>query len=340
MYAVILCVGIVLVALEIVASRKNGRTAAASPPESRWPRVYRWRYWISAPLAMASALVSYPRSRGEDNYTITGFPFLVMAIDQRAGLAPSQGFGRQAPTVARPLAVEFIDMNAKERYYAARAAGAAGRYEEALREHIWFHDHALEEQPSLYGVRLSYALSDWIELANRCPPALVALKAIRDAKPDRLVHGDGDQRLFHDVRAINEQLEQQELPHELFVRLREANPALTEKCADLAMAAIVRSKDFELARRLVRDPHGSIRRWSCILNEDVADLANEPADHALRLDACAHYYVTQVRLLLAVFIGVGESEIAESLGQSAVAAVESPSAREAVHAALVPKPGV
>ncbi|WP_116811341.1 hypothetical protein [Steroidobacter cummioxidans] len=225
-------------------------------------------------------------------------------------------------------------MKAEERYHAALAATAAGRYEEALREHIWFHDHALEEQPSLYGVRLSYALSDWVELANRYPPALVALKAIRDAKSDRLARGDGDRRLFHDVRAINEQLGQQELTHELFVRLQETYPALAEKCADLAMASIVSAKDFDLARKLVRDPDGAIRRWSRILNEDIADLANEPPSNAPRFDAYVDYYVTQVRLLLDVFIGVGEMEIAESLRESALAAVESPPARDAVRAAL------
>lgn len=230
-------------------------------------------------------------------------------------------------------------MKAEDRYHAAQAAAAAGRYEEALREHIWFHDHALEEQPSLYGVRLSYALSDWVELANLYPPALVALQTIRDEKSDRLDRGDGDRRLFHDVRAINEQLDQQGLTYELFVRLQETNPALAEKCADLAMAAIVQSKNFDLARKLARDPDGSIRRWSRILNEDVADLADEPSNHALRLDAYVHYYVTQVRLLLDVFIGVGESEIAESLRESAIAAVESPTARDAVHTMLAPNPG-
>jgi hypothetical protein len=83
MYVVIFCLGLVLVTLEIVASKKNGRTAAASPPESRWLRVYRWRYLIGAPLAIASAFISYPLSSGEDKYEVTGFPFLVMAIDQR-----------------------------------------------------------------------------------------------------------------------------------------------------------------------------------------------------------------------------------------------------------------
>ena len=47
-------------------------------------------------------------------------------------------------------------MSAKERYKNVQAAVREGRYEEALREQIWFHDHALEEQRSLYGVRLSY----------------------------------------------------------------------------------------------------------------------------------------------------------------------------------------
>jgi len=226
-------------------------------------------------------------------------------------------------------------MKARDRYHAAQAAAEAGRYEEALREHIWFHDHALEEEPALYGVRLSYALGDWAELANRYPPALTALKAIRDTKSERLVQGDGDRRLFHDVRAINEHLDQQASTYELFVRLQETNPAVAEKCADLAMAAIVGAKDFGLARKLVRDPDNAIRKWSRILNEDVADLPNEPPSKASRLlDAYVHYYVTQVRLLLDVFIGVGELEIAKSLRESALAAVESLPARDAVHAAL------
>jgi hypothetical protein len=44
--------------------------------------------------------------------------------------------------------------------------------------------------------------------------------------------------------------------------------------------------------------------------------------------------VTQVRLLLDVFIGVGELGIAESLRESAIAAVDSAPARDAVRAAL------
>ena len=41
------------------------------------------------------------------------------------------------------------------------------RYKDALAKHIWFHDHALEYQPSMYGVRLSFALSYWKQLSRK-----------------------------------------------------------------------------------------------------------------------------------------------------------------------------
>src|SRR5689334_15054207 len=51
----------------------------------------------------------------------------------------------------------------------ARNARLAGKYEDALRDHLWFHEHALEEDPTLAGVRLSFALRDWIYLAEQFP---------------------------------------------------------------------------------------------------------------------------------------------------------------------------
>jgi hypothetical protein len=225
-------------------------------------------------------------------------------------------------------------MNARERYDSARAAAGDGRYEEALRGYAWFHDHALEEQPSLYGVRLSYALSDWIELASHYPPAMVELKAVRDAKSDRLAQGVGNRDLFHDVEAINEQLDDQVLTYDLFVRLLETNPALAYECADLAMPAIVKSKHFSLARKFIRDPEGAIRNWSQLLNEDVADLAKKPPSKAPRLDAYIHFYVTRVRLLLDVLNGVDELGFADALRERALAFVESTPVRDAVSAAL------
>jgi hypothetical protein len=87
--------------------------------------------------------------------------------------------------------------------HVAQRAVKEGCYEEALSEFVWFHEHALEELPSLYGVRLSFALSYWAQLAEVYPKARVVLEQIRDKKADAVLSPSADRALFHDVVAIN-----------------------------------------------------------------------------------------------------------------------------------------
>ena len=74
-----------------------------------------------------------------------------------------------------------------------------GCHAEALQKYLWFHQHALEYEPALYGVRLSFALSYWAALGKDYPPALDAMKAVRDTKVDALARGDGSRESFDDV---------------------------------------------------------------------------------------------------------------------------------------------
>jgi hypothetical protein len=84
MYVLIFILGVILIALEVLASQSNRHVAAALPSShSRWRFAYRWRFLVGVPLAVASAFISYPLSGGEDQYQVHGFPFMVMAIDQR-----------------------------------------------------------------------------------------------------------------------------------------------------------------------------------------------------------------------------------------------------------------
>src|SRR4051794_1771272 len=62
-----------------------------------------------------------------------------------------------------------------------------GDFSGALAKYIWFHDNALKSDPSLGGVRLSYALRDWIKLGKQYPEALERLKSIRDEKTEKIV---------------------------------------------------------------------------------------------------------------------------------------------------------
>src|SRR4051794_19204880 len=84
MYVAIFILGIALIMLEILASRSNQRVAVSlPPPKIKWHKAYRWRLLVGAPLAVAQYFISYPLAGGQDQYQVHGFPFMVMAIDQR-----------------------------------------------------------------------------------------------------------------------------------------------------------------------------------------------------------------------------------------------------------------
>lgn len=225
-------------------------------------------------------------------------------------------------------------MDPRARLQRGLESAAAGRYEDALRDYIWFHEHALEHEPSLYGVRLSFALWYWMELAHEYPEARRALKRIRDEKTARLLNGDTDRELFHDVESINERLENDEATYELFAALERANPDFAGVCADLAMPAIVKAEDFEMARRYTTSPEDTLRRYSEALNRDIEELERQPPSKAPRLEAYVQIYVRRVDLLLKILRGNAETPEAEALRLRALELVRSPSVRSAVRDGL------
>jgi hypothetical protein len=86
----------------------------------------------------------------------------------------------------------------------AESDAANGRHKDALAKHVWFHRNALERAPAMYGVRLSFALSSWKELADEYPPALDAMKRVRDEAKTAILDGKAARRNFHDLSALNE----------------------------------------------------------------------------------------------------------------------------------------
>ncbi|MGV3723682.1 MAG: hypothetical protein ACO1SX_22520 [Actinomycetota bacterium] len=131
----------------------------------------------------------------------------------------------------------------------ARQLAGMGRHAEALEKHLWFHHHALEHRPSLYGVRLSYALRDWLQLGAVYPPALEALKKERDACADRVRSGEGDRLVFNDFKAINRTLGEDGLTREMFVWLDIHLPIRAAEVMDLALPALLKAQEYSLCGR-------------------------------------------------------------------------------------------
>lgn len=146
----------------------------------------------------------------------------------------------------------------------------AGKYEEALKRHIWFHDHALEHQPSMCGVRLSFALSSWKKLGEKYPPAMEELKSTRDQKANLIEEGKGSQPLFHDVMAINRTLGEANKTVELFRILDQEQTELAKQCWHIAKEAVIKEKAYDLARKHIGNPVGEFSKVKASYDRNVS----------------------------------------------------------------------
>ena len=130
-------------------------------------------------------------------------------------------------------------MTPTERLQAARTAARERRYDEALAGFVWFHHHALEQEPTQAGVRLSVALASWADLGAVYPEALDALQRVCDDKTTLIKSGAGSLDLFRDVSAINDALSRGDETYLLFKELARRDPELARQCGDLALPVFV-----------------------------------------------------------------------------------------------------
>lgn len=213
----------------------------------------------------------------------------------------------------------------------ARNARLAGKYEDALRDHLWFHEHALAEDPSLAGVRLSFALRDWIYLAEQFPLARRALQAIRDRDTQRILNGGATLGLFQDISAINSALGDDRSTQELFAQLDTQLPEMAKDCAHLALPALVAVEDFQLARRYLPDPVARITALATRVNDFAEEMAKRGnTSSAPQLLAFVLNYAKEVRQVVEVLRRLGEDEEAFRASNAALEALKSDALRDAV----------
>lgn len=220
---------------------------------------------------------------------------------------------------------------ATDRLHAAHIAAHEGRHEFALAEYVWFHHHALEVEPSLYGVRLSFALSHWKELGEAYPPARLALTEIRDAKTATLLAAGGDKELFIDVCAINEYLDEPRATHALFIELEGRRAELAWAVAHDVLEVMVAVGDFSRAAQYMPPPKPEVERMSAELVTDVAGAEPRPPRMrvAMRRAYC-RIYADRVLLFASILDGNGRAEEARQLRILALDLVAGTPFRKAV----------
>ena len=140
----------------------------------------------------------------------------------------------------------------------ARADRVAKRYDDALQKHLWFHSEALRIRPAMYGVRLSFALGDWGNLASKHPPAMAALRKVRAEAAAKVLAGTDTLEAFHDLSAIDRELDEYAATLELFRLIESRDAAMARKAYRSAREALIEMNDFTTAARYM-DPDEELR---------------------------------------------------------------------------------
>ncbi len=208
----------------------------------------------------------------------------------------------------------------------AKNLAANGRHEEALQRHLWYHYHALELEPSQSGVRLSFALSDWMELARHYPKARQALVEIRDRGANKFDAGEGSFAAFHEVASINSYLGEQDATLSLFRSVQARSPKLAAYCYYAAEDLLVERGEYALCASFIPDFQ---HRFDDMCRSRESTLRSPGAVPETRKQVDG-VFITGSCKLIEILVGVGRKAEAEKIRDQAVAILDVPKLRSAV----------
>lgn len=211
----------------------------------------------------------------------------------------------------------------------------AGRYELALAKHLWFHEHALH-QPSLYGVRLSFALGYWFELAEEFPPALDELKHARERAVIRF-HGSGyDHSAFHDFVSLNRTLGEEGRTVDAFKVLHRMDSQAARGVYRLAEPSLIRQSEYELCGRYLQpkkqfDNAVQIYRHGREFEAQHAHPKHRPPETA------RPSFINEITTLVSLLVQNNRRDEAQRIADAALRELDDDSFRNALAEALTGK---
>lgn len=215
----------------------------------------------------------------------------------------------------------------------------AGRYEDALAKQVWFHHEALRYRRSLSGVRLSFALAYWADLAELYAPAKAALLKTRDEAAQAVREGRAAEDNFEDLVAIDRELDDPLATVSVFLEVEKRDPRLAKQLAGRAVDPLIDAKYYDVAARYV-DVEAQLK----VATGTYESMKSRPAPAAKGVDFAAlteTFYAIRVGRLVAMLVLANRKADAEKLAQEALATSGSEKVKSTLDAALqgqVPPP--
>lgn len=205
-----------------------------------------------------------------------------------------------------------------------------GKYAEALERHVWFHHHALEHQPSMTGVRLSFALSDWKSLGEVYPPAMDKLIAIRNEKTKELLNNGGTSHLFADVKSINRTLQENIKTVELFETILAKYPEKAQSYWHYVKDDLFTAKHYQTIQKFIGNP---IREFDIVVEayqRDTTLMQRMPSNKAFMRATFENNFVKKTLQLIDFASALNDDKSAKEIQKAAYKVVDDYRLRDAL----------
>ncbi|MEP4079799.1 hypothetical protein [Haloferula sp.] len=205
-----------------------------------------------------------------------------------------------------------------------------GQYREALERMVWFHHHALEQDPTVYGTRLTTALDAWKRLASYYGPAKQALTRTRDRSEERLLERGGSRQIFNDLVAINRALGEAGKSLEIFQKLHDDHPQAALRYWNLIKDDVLVQMDVDLADEYVTDPMIEFVKIKKSHERSAKLAANRPNSDPEILRHHQELFVTKSRTLAGVAAKRDDSDTTVEIQQTALNQIDEPALRSII----------
>jgi hypothetical protein len=126
-----------------------------------------------------------------------------------------------------------------EIHHSASEDARNGAFEDALAKQLWYHHNALRLAPSHTGVRLSFALGDWVKLGEVYPPARAALVRTRDDTEAAFAADPENFDLFHDLSSLNRELGDRPRTANIFTAVARRDPETAGRLYHVAEPSLI-----------------------------------------------------------------------------------------------------
>jgi hypothetical protein len=215
-----------------------------------------------------------------------------------------------------------------------------GLHDQALTKFLWFHHNALRHNRSFVGVRLSYALNFWMELASVYAPARVAFIRTRDETEAAFRNDPTSFDLFHDLAALNEQLGDWARTADLFAGIARDDHAAAKRLYLVVEPHLIAAGRYEECGPFLDPPtrlHLAAHSYEVMRNMEESRQADEhPPPRLART-----FYMHKVATLIGLLALNHRAEEADGIRAQALSVVDDEEFRELLGTAMtghLPRP--